>query len=603
MDIRNVAIIAHVDHGKTTLVDALLRQSHTALNKDLKDTKQIMDSNELERERGITIFSKNASIVYKGVKINIIDTPGHADFGGEVERVLSMADGALLLVDAKEGPMPQTRFVLKQALKMGLKIIVVVNKIDKKDARPIYVVDKTFDLFLELGADENTAYFPTLFAAGRDGKAGKIADILKMTNITPIFDAILQYIPEPERNIDKPLQMRVSTLGRDDYKGRIAIGKIQNGVISDGEDIAHIDREGQISNFKITSLATFEGLEKKYVKKAEAGDIVAISGIPDITIGETIAELNSPVALPLLNIEEPTVKMIFMVNNSPFGGKEGEFKTSSQLRVRLFKEIETDVALKVEENQDGTWTVSGRGELHLAILIERMRREGFELQVSRPHVITKKIDGKTFTPYEKVFIEVPEEYSGTVIQKMGQRHAELVDMKNDENIVYLEFIVSTKELIGFRSEFITDTKGLGIINTIFHEFLPDDGFERKRERGSLVAHETGITRLYGLTSIQDRGELFVGPNVNVYKGQIVGQNSRSEDISINVCKEKQLSNMRSKGEGVMEHFNTPKTMSLENSLEYIDDTELVEVTPKSIRMRKIILDKTEEKKRLKLLKK
>jgi len=597
MDIRNVAIIAHVDHGKT-----ILKQSHTALKKDLKDKKQIMDSNELERERGITIFSKNASIQYKGVKINIIDTPGHADFGGEVERVLSMADGALLLIDAKEGPMPQTRFVLKQALKMDLKIIVVINKIDKKDARPLYVVDKTFDLFLELGADENTAYFPTLFATGRDGKAGKIADITKMTNIEPIFEAILQYIPEPKRNIDKPLQMRVSTLARDDYKGRIAIGKIQNGTISDGQEIAHINRKGQISNFKITSLATFTGLEKAYIKKAEAGDIVAISGIPNITIGETIADLLNPVALPLLNIEEPTVKMIFMVNNSPFGGKEGEFKTSSQLRARLFKEIETDVALKVEENQDGTWTVSGRGELHLAILIERMRREGFELQVSRPHVITKTINGKVHTPYEKVFIEVPEKYSGIVIQKMGQRHAELIDMNTEENTVYLEFTLSTKELIGFRSEFITDTKGLGIINTIFYKFLPDDGFERKRERGSLVAHQTGITRLYGLTNIQDRGELFVGPNVNVYKGQIVGQNSRSEDIIVNVCKEKQLSNMRSKGEGVMEHFNAPKIMSLENSLEYIDDTELVEVTPKSIRMRKIVLDKVEEKKRLKLLK-
>jgi len=602
MNIRNVAIIAHVDHGKTTLVDALLRQSHTELNKDLKDTKQIMDSNELERERGITIFSKNASIEYKGTKINIIDTPGHADFGGEVERVLSMADGALLLVDAKEGPMPQTRFVLKQALKMGLKIIVIVNKIDKKDARPLYVVDKTFDLFLELGADENIAYFPTLFASGRDGKAGKIADLTKMSDITPIFEAILQYVPEPKGDISELLQMRISTLGKDDYKGRIAIGKIYNGTISEGQDIAHINRKGQISNFRITSIATFEGLEKKYVKKAEAGDIVAISGIPNITIGETIADPVNPIALPLLNIEEPTVKMIFMVNNSPFGGKEGEFKTSSQLRARLFKEIETDVALKVEENSDGTWTVSGRGELHLAILIERMRREGYEFQVSRPHVITKKIDGKLHTPYEKVFIEVPEEYSGTVIQKMGQRHAELIDMNTEENTTYLEFNVATKELIGFRSEFITDTKGMGIINTTFFEFLPDDGFERTRERGSLVAHETGITRLYGLTSVQDRGELFIGPNVNVYKGQIVGQNSRSGDIVVNVCKEKKLSNMRSKGEGVMEHFNTPRVMSLENSLEYIDDTELVEVTPKSVRLRKIVLDKIEEKKRLKLLK-
>ncbi|OGM15406.1 GTP-binding protein TypA [Candidatus Woesebacteria bacterium RIFCSPLOWO2_01_FULL_43_11] len=593
MNIRNVAIIAHVDHGKTTLVDALLRQSHTELKKDLDEVKQIMDSNDLERERGITIFSKNASILYKGVKINIIDTPGHADFGGEVERVLSMADGALLLVDAKEGPMPQTRFVLKQALKMGLKIIVVINKIDRKDARPDYAIDKTFNLFLELGADEDNAIFPIVYASGRNGRAGVKSDLSEMTGIGPVFEAILEYIPEPIGDSTKPLQLRISTLGKDDYKGRIATGKISNGVVKNGQDVAQIDREGNINTAKITSIATFKGLGKIYVEEAQAGDIVSVSGISDINIGETIADIESPVALPLLDIEEPTVKMIFMVNNSPFGGKEGQFKTSSQIRMRLFKELETDVALRVEENVNTTWTISGRGELHLAIFIERLRREGYELQVSRPQVITKIVDGKTHTPYEKVFIEVPEEYSGKVINKMGQRHAELKDMDNVEGIVYLEYLVATKELIGFRSEFITDTKGLGIINASFEAFLPDDGFQKTRDRGSLVAFETGETRLYGLVNVQDRGEMFYGPAEKVYKGQVVGQNSRYDDIWVNVCKEKQLSNMRSKGDGTSIHFNTPKAMSLENALEYIDETELVEVTPKSVRIRKIILDETQ----------
>ena len=593
MNIRNVAIIAHVDHGKTTLVDALLRQSHTKLNKDLDDVKQIMDTNDIERERGITIFSKNASILYKGVKINIIDTPGHADFGGEVERVLSMADGALLLVDAKEGPMPQTRFVLKQALKMGLKIIVVINKIDKKDARPDYAIDKTFNLFLELGADEENALFPIVYASGRNGRAGVKSDISKMTGIEPVFEAILEYIPEPKADMTKPLQLRISTLGKDDYKGRIVTGKIVNGVIKNGQDVAHINREGNINTGKITSIATFKGLVKIYVEEAQAGDIVSVSGISDINIGETIADIESPVALPLLDIEEPTVKMIFMVNNSPFGGKEGEFKTSSQIRNRLFKELETDVALRVEENANTNWTISGRGELHLAIFIERLRREGYELQVSRPQVITKIVDGKTNTPYEKVFIEVPEEYSGIVINKMGQRHAELKDMGTVDGIVYLEYLVATKELIGFRSEFITDSKGLGVINSSFETFLPDNGFQKTRDRGSLVAFETGETRLYGLVNVQDRGEMFYGPAEKVYKGQVVGQNSRNVDIWVNVCKEKQLSNMRSKGDGTSVHFNTPKTLSLENALEYIDETELVEVTPKSVRIRKIILDETE----------
>lgn len=600
MEIRNVAIIAHVDHGKTTLVDALLRQSHTEMKKEVSEQEMIMDSNELERERGITIFSKNASVEYKGIKINIIDTPGHADFGGEVERVLSMADGALLLVDAKEGPMPQTRFVLREALKLGLKIIVVVNKIDKKGARSDWVHDKTFELFLELGAKEETALFPVVFASGRDGKAGLTTDLSGMTNISPVFEAILKYIPAPKINTDKPLQMLVSNIGRDNYKGRIAIGKIHSGSIKNGQDVAHIDREGQINKYKITSLSTFKGLAKIEESEAIAGDIVAITGIPDVNIGETIADPVSPVALPLLDIEEPTVKMVFMVNNSPFGGHDGEFKTSSQIRARLYKELETDVALRVTDNTDGTWTVYGRGELHLAIFIERMRRENYEFQVSRPHVVIKIVDGKNLTPYEKVYIEVPEAYSGVVIQKMGSRHAKMDNMETTEGITYLEFSIATKELIGFRSEFIMDTKGLGIINAAFFEFLPDDGFQRERERGSLVAYETGETRLYGLTGVQDQGELFIGAAVKVYKGQVVGQHSRTGDLRINVCKEKKLSNMRSKGDGSAEHFNTPRVMGLEDALEYIDDTELVEVTPKYIRIRKVILDEIEARKQAKL---
>lgn len=602
MEIRNVAIIAHVDHGKTTLVDALLRQSHTEMKKEIAEQDTILDSNELERERGITIFSKNASVEYKGVKINIIDTPGHADFGGEVERVLSMADGALLLVDAKEGPMPQTRFVLREALKLGLKIIVVINKIDKKGARSEWVQGKTFDLFCELGANEETAFFPTVYASGRDGKAGIEPDLTKMTDIVPVFEAILKYIPEPNAHLGKPLQMLVSNIGYDNYKGRISIGKIHSGKIVNGQDIAHINRDGVIKKCKITSLSTFKGLGKVEETEALAGDLVAVTGITDVNIGETIADPITPVALPLLDIEQPTVKMIFMANNSPFGGKEGEFKTSSQIRARLYKELDTDVALRVEDNPDGTWTVSGRGELHLAIFIERIRREGYEFAVSRPHVINHTVDGKVMTPYEKVYVEVPEEYSGVVIQKMGQRHAKMDNLETTEGITYIEFTVATKELIGFRSEFITDTKGLGIMNAAFYEFLPDDGFSRERDRGSLVAYETGETRLYGMTQVQDQGEFFVGPAEKVYKGQVIGQCSRTGDLRVNACKEKKLSNMRSKGDGSMEHFNVPHRMGLEEALEYIDDTELVEVTPKSVRIRKIILDEIEARKAAKLAK-
>ncbi len=593
MNIRNVAIIAHVDHGKTTLVDALLKQSNTAMHKDIAGTDLIMDSNELEKERGITIFSKNASVVWNDTKINIIDTPGHADFGGEVERVLTMADGCLLLVDAKEGPMPQTRFVLRQALAKKLRIIVVVNKIDRPDARIDHVLDKTLDLFLELGADDEIADFPVIYASGKEGKAGLEPDLSTMTNIDPVFEAILKHVSAPGGDKDQPLQMLVTTISSDSFKGRIATGRVYNGTVRQGQEIMHINRDGQMKKYRLTSLMTYLGLGRVDTQEAEAGDIIAISGIQEVTIGETIADINEPKALPLLDIEEPTVMMTFGVNTSPFAGKEGEFKTSRQIRERLYKELETDMALRVEDLPTGEWSVAGRGELHLAIIIERLRREGYEFQVSRPQVIERMIDGVKMTPYETVYLEVPQDYSGVVMQKMGERRGELKDMRSDNTITHFEFIIATKDLFGYRSEFITDTKGLGIINVSFYAYQPDLGGTLKRDRGSLIAYESGVTSLYGLTGIQDRGDLFIGPAYQVYQGQIIGQHSRSEDLRVNVCKTKQLSNMRSKGDGTMEHFNVPHVMELEDALEYIGDDELVEVTPQNIRMRKKILDEVE----------
>lgn len=595
-DIRNVAIIAHVDHGKTTLVDALLKQSKTKFNKNTPDSL-IMDSNELEQERGITIFSKNASVIWNDTKINIIDTPGHADFGGEVERVLTMADGCLLLVDAKEGPMPQTRFVLKKALEMKLKIIVVVNKIDKPDARVDYVLDKTLDLFLELGADESIAFFPTIYASAKNGKAGLINNLSEMVDVAPIFDTILKEIPAPIVDPSKPLQLLITSLTTDSHKGRIAVGRIYNGTLKSNQEIAQITKTSEIIKTRITSLMIFEGLERVETDEAEAGDIVAIAGMKEPSIGETVSEASNPIALPVLDVDEPTIKMTFMVNNSPFGGREGEFKTSRQIRDRLYKELETDMALFVEDDANGNWIVSGRGELHLAILIERMRREGYEFQVARPQVINKVVDGKTLIPYERLFIEVPEEFSGVVMQKMGSRRADLKDMSSSNGISYLEFIISTKALFGYRSEFTTDTRGLGIINTSFFEFGEDNGYNHEREQGSLVVHESGVSNLYSLTNVQDRGQLFIGPATQVYKGQVIGQNSRNDDIRINVCKTKQLTNHRSKGEGVSEYFKTPKVMDLEAAIEYIADDELVEVTPQNIRIRKLILDEIEERRK------
>lgn len=587
-DIRNIAIIAHVDHGKTTLVDTLLHESKTELGKDAAD-ELIMDSNELERERGITIFSKNASVVWNDTKINIIDTPGHADFGGEVERVLSMADGCLLLIDAQEGPMPQTRFVLKQALAMGHKVIVVVNKIDKPSARIDHVVGKTFDLFVELGASEDAAFFPVVYASAKQGKAGMEKELSAMTSISPVFDAIMEHIPGPSGQKEDPLQLRVTTFSSDPHKGRLATGRIYNGSLADGQPVMHIRRDGSKTRRTITSLMTYKGLRRDEVTEAHAGDIVAIAGIEDITIGETIADVENPMALPVLAIEEPTIRMNFKVNTSPFAGREGEFKTSRQIRERLYKATETDVALHVEDTPQGDWLVSGRGELHLAILIEQMRREGYEFEVSRPKVIEKEVDGVVHTPYETVFIEVPEEVSGIVMQNMGSRKAEMIDMKKIDGVVFLEFVIASRDLFGFRSEFITETRGLGIMNAAFLEYRKDAGSNVARSRGSLVAHETGTTRMYSLLSAQNRGELFVGPGTDVYKGQVVGRNARENDIAVNVCKDKKLTNHRSKGDGVSEHFNKPKTILLEDALEYIDDSELVEVTPQNVRIRKISL--------------
>jgi GTP-binding protein len=601
-NIRNVAIIAHVDHGKTTLVDALLRQSKTQLSKEMQGSDLIMDSNDLERKRGITIFSKNASVNWQGIKINIIDTPGHADFGGEVERVLNMADGCLLLVDAKEGPMPQTRFVLKKALEQKLKIIVVVNKIDKSDARPHVALDKTFELFMELGADDKTLDFPVIYAAAKQGKAGMTEKLEEMQDVDCIFEEIIKHIPAPTGDVDLPLQMMVNTIAPDNFRGRIAIGRIYNGVIKAGQEITHIDRSGQQKKFRLMALMTFEGLQRLDIEQASAGDIVAVAGIPEVTVGETIADPINPQALPLLAIDEPTVKMTFMVNDSPFSGQEGQYTTSRQVRERLYKELETDVALRVEDEPTGGWMVAGRGELHLAILIERLRREGYELQVSRPQVIAKEINGQKMVPFERIFIETPESSAGSVIQTLGSRKGELKDMKTEKGIVYLEFVVPTRGLFGYRNQFLTETRGLGIMNYSFFDYLPDPGNWQEREQGSLVVHESGISNSYGMINVQDRGTLFIKHGEPVYMGQVVGQNARREDLRVNVCKTKQLSNMRSKGDGVSEGLNTPKIMDLEDALEYISDDELVEVTPKSIRIRKRVLDPDKAKREAKGIK-
>ena len=589
MEIRNIAVIAHVDHGKTTLVDSLLNQSDTDIGK-VANLEQIMDSNELERERGITIFSKNASVQYKGVKINIIDTPGHADFGGEVERVLNMADGVLLLVDAQEGPMPQTRFVLKKALAIGHKVIVVINKIDKPNARVNYVLEKIIELFIELGATNDQLNFPVVYSSGKFGKAGLGFNINSMTDIKPLFQEIIEYIPGPESDDAAPLQIMIVSVFYDNYKGKLGVGRIYKGKISNNQSIARITRDGKITNHKISSLMAFSGLNKAEVKELKSGDIAVIVGVEGINIGDTITDSENKVPLPPVMIEKPTVKMIFSTNNSPFAGKEGEYCTSRNLKERLEKELDNDVALEVRPGKSpDEFIVSGRGELHLGILIEKMRREGYELQVSRPEVIFKEEGGKVLEPAEDVWIEVPEKYSGAIIQKVSARQGELRNMNVQEGVAYFHFFIPTRGLIGFRNEFLLETNGLGIVNSLFAGYFPKFKESETHSRGSLVAHETGTTTAYGLLNAQERGVLFVGPGVGVYEGQVVGENSKDNELVVHVCREKKLTNFRAKTEAVTDNLIPPRGMTLEQCLEYIGEDELVEVTPKSIRIRKKIL--------------
>ncbi len=594
--IRNIAIIAHVDHGKTTLVDALLKQSNTDLGK-LNQQELIMDSNELEKERGITIFAKNLAVQYGDAKINIIDTPGHADFGGEVERVLNMADGALLLVDAQEGPMPQTRFVLKKALQMGHKIIVVVNKIDKPAARINYVLEKIIELFIELGANDEQISFPIVYCAGKLGRAGLTPELETMTDIKPVFETVLKHIPAPKVKLDAPLQMMIVSIAYDNYKGKIGVGRIYQGKITEGQTVARVDRDGKISTQKLSSLLTFLGLNKVAAKEVEAGDIAAVAGIENISIGDTITDAEHPSPLPPINIEKPTVKMIFSVNNSPFAGQEGQYCTTRNLKERLERELVNDVALEVMPGKtNDEFIVNGRGELHLAIIIEKMRREGYELQVSRPEVIMKVENGKTFEPAEDVWLEVPEQYSGLVIEKMSSRKGEMRNMNVENGTASFHFFVPTRSLIGFRAEFIIETRGMGIVNTLVAGYFPTFGDIEKAPHGSIVAHETGTTTAYALLSTQERGIMFVGPGVRVYEGQVVGENAKDLDLIANVCKAKQLTNFRAKTDAVTNDLVPPLDLTLEQAIEYIGDDELVEVTPKSIRLRKRVLNKNLRKK-------
>lgn len=593
-DIRNIAIIAHVDHGKTTLVDALLRQSHTFRDNE-KLTERVMDSNDLERERGITILSKNTSVRYKDHTINIVDTPGHADFGGEVERVLKMVDSVLLVVDSYEGPMPQTKFVLKKALELGHNPIVLINKIDRKDARPNEVINEVFDLFLELGASDEQCDFTTLYASAREGYAMYEADEPGV-DMTPVFDTILEKVKAPQGELDGPLQMLVSTLDSSEYMGKLAIGKIERGKVRKNMSVVIMNRDGSITKKTVSALFVNDGLKRVETQEAILGDIVAIAGLGEVSIGDTVADAQSPEALPFMHIDEPTLSMNFMVNDSPFAGREGDFVTSRHLRDRLMREIETNVSMRVKELTPDTFEVSGRGELHLTILLETMRREGYELQVSKPTVITKEVDGRKMEPMEYLTIDVPEEYVGPVMEKLGPRKAEMVNMTSSVNgYSRLEFDIPARGLIGFRTEFMTDTRGNGIMNHVFKGYGPYKGEILERSRGSLVVFETGEAITYGLFNAQERGTLFINPGTEVYAGMICGECSRAEDIEVNICKKKHLSNTRSSGSDDALKLVTPRAMSLESCLEFINNDELMEITPKNIRMRKRILDTTMRK--------
>lgn len=588
--LRNIAIIAHVDHGKTTLVDCMLKQCGVFRQNEVVQ-ERILDSNDLERERGITILAKNVSVHYNGYKINIVDTPGHADFGGEVERVLGMVDGALLIVDAAEGPMPQTRFVLQKALELGIRVIVVINKIDKPAADPDETLNKVFDLFTELTDDEYLIDFPVVYASSLHGFAKKeIED--ESTDIIPLLDCIIENVKSPVADASKDLQFHVTTLDYNEYVGRIAIGRIVNGSMKSQEQVSHIQTDGTISKGKIIKLFGFEDLGRVEIKEASAGDIVGIAGFPDIHIGETIASLDNPQALPLIKIDEPTLQMNFSVNNSPFAGQEGKFVTSRQLRKRLYQELEKNVSLRVEDT-DSTdiFKVSGRGELHLSILIETMRREGFEFQVSKPEVIYKTINEETYEPYEDLLIDVPEECAGGCIEKLAGRKGEMLEMQAVGSRSKMRFLIPSRGLIGFRGEFIRMTRGEGIMNHTFAEYKPYAGDINRQRMGSLIAHEEGEAVPYALAQFEDRGVFFVTPKTRVYRGMIVGECNRAQDIAVNVCKTKKLTNMRTATADVMVTLQAPRNMSLEECLEYISDDELVEVTPQNIRMRKYDLVK------------
>ena len=596
-NLRNVAIIAHVDHGKTTLVDQLLKQSGTFRQNEAVN-ERVMDSNDLERERGITILSKNTSVMYGDVKINIIDTPGHADFGGEVERILQMVDGVLLLVDAFEGCMPQTRFVLKKAFALGKKAVVVINKIDRPAARPLEVVDEVLDLFIDLGADEEQIEFPVVFASGRDGYASYSPEI-KGEDMKPVFEEIVKEIEPPVGDAEAPLQILFTNIEYDDYIGRIGVGRVIRGSVKTGTNVALCHKDGTSSNVKIGKIFMYEGLKRVEVNEAKVGDIIQVSGLTELEIGETACDVEHIDPLPFVKIDEPTLAMNFMVNNSPFAGKDGKFVTSRNLRDRLFKEVMTNVSLRVEETDSAdTFKVSGRGELHLSILIETMRRQGYEFQVSPPEVIYKKSDdGKLLEPIELLMIEVPEQYVGSVMERLGTRHAELRNMGTREGgTSHLEFLIPSRGLLGYRSQFMTDTNGNGIMNHIFHAYEEYKGDIDQRNTGSIIAHETGTATGYGLFNTQSRGKLFIGAGTPVYEGMIVGENPKNEDIVCNVCKEKHLTNTRSSGSDDALRLIPPSIMSLEQSLEFIKNDELVEITPNNIRLRKRILGKEQRMK-------
>ncbi|HLC94693.1 MAG TPA: translational GTPase TypA [Patescibacteria group bacterium] len=595
MIIKNVAIIAHVDHGKTTLVDAILKQTHTFREneKEMGETL-IMDQNALEREKGITILAKNTAVFYRQAKINIIDTPGHADFGGEVERTINMASGAILLVDAAEGPLPQTKFVLKKAIEAGLTIILVINKIDKKDARPDEVMKEIEDLFLELARDEKTLHFTTLYAVGRDGKV--FFDLPAhytpetLGDLTPLFETIMKEIENAATGQDKPFQMCVSTLDQDAYVGKLCIGKVTQGTLIKNQMVALVDEEKIISTHKVQKLYTFEGLHKKEVDEVSAGDIIAIAGIPELTIGQTVTDPQHPVSLPKIQVEEPTIKVTIGPNTSPFAGKEGTFFTSRQIKERLLREKETNVSLKIESDTDGAnFTVHGRGELHLAILIETMRREGFELQVTKPRVIEKTIGGVIHEPFEEVTIDVDKKFLGKVTEEFGMRKAEFIDMTGEHEQVRLKYKISDNNLLGIRSVLLTKTRGTALVNTFFLGYFPKGPKMGTIRNGAIVATASGVSLTYGLVNAQSRGTLFIGPGVAVYEGMVVGMSNRDIDIEVNACKGKKLTNNRSAGEGVAEALAPPMILNLEQALDFIGEDEMLEVTPKNIRIRKKIL--------------